>query len=492
MMTQPTKTQNSLKEQTGKIVSFVTRDIWLQDIDPQDRRQRGLAGLLKWLYLVVHGFMKDQCLLRASALTYTTVLSIVPFLAVAFSISKGMGLQNSEGLRTLLLNVSAGNTQTVDHILTYVNNTNVGTLGSIGMATLLLTVGSVMGTIEKAFNSIWGVTQGRTMWRKFTDFFSVALICPLVYGVAFSVSASLQSDSVVQKLLSYSALSYAYLAALKFIPLFMVAMMLLFLYVFIPNTKVRIPSGLVGAVIAATLWKLVENLYVTYQVGAAKYNAIYGGFAQVPLFLVWVYISWVIVLLGVEFSFAMQNVRTFENEIRSDTATREERDKLAALSMLLLTRRFYEHGGPVPLADISESLRAPVRLVQNVMGIMQKQGMVAQTSTDEPAYALCAPPENIRFTDIIYALASHRTTSSKRPMTARFGFINRTFRTMYDDTARSEANMTLKEYCERVLPADFGAAAAVHKHSPQPEQTMPTGDEAPPKNAESSETERQY
>ncbi|UZP65936.1 YihY family inner membrane protein [Desulfovibrio mangrovi] len=474
-MTQPTKPQASLKEQTGRIVRFVTRDIWLEDIDPQDRKQQGLAGLLKWLYLVVHGFMKDQCLLRASALTYTTVLSIVPFLAVAFSISKGMGLQNSEGLRAILLNFSAGNEQTVDHILGYVNNTNVGTLGTIGMATLLLTVGSVMGTIEKAFNSIWGVTQGRTMWRKFTDFFSVSLICPIVFGVAFSVSASLKNDTVMQTLLSYSAFSYAYITLLKFIPLLMVTLMLLFLYVFIPNTKVRIPSGFVGALIAATLWKSVENLYVTYQVGAAKYNAIYGGFAQVPLFLVWVYISWVIVLLGVEFSFAMQNVRTFENEIRSDTATREERDKLAALSMLLLTRRFYEHGGPVSLADLSETLRAPVRLIQNVMSIMQKAGMVVQTCGDDPSYALCAPPDSIRFTDIIFALASHRPTSSKRPMTARFGFINHTFRTMYEDTLHSEANMTLKDYCERMLPEGFGGASACLN---QPSQPPPTADDA--------------
>lgn len=449
-------THSTLKDQAGKAIRFVTRDIWLEDFDPEDRKQRGLAGVLKWLYLVVHGFIKDQCLLRASALTYTTVLSIVPFLAVAFSISKGMGLQNSEGLRTLLLNISAGNTQTVDHILTYVNNTNVGKLGTIGMATLLLTVGSVMGTIEKAFNSIWGVTQGRTMWRKFTDFFSVALICPIIYAVAFSVSVSMQSDTVVRKLMEYSAFSYAYLTLLKFLPLLMVTLMLLFLYVFIPNTKVRIPTGIVGAFIAAGLWKLMENVYVTYQVGAAKYNAIYGGFAQVPLFLVWVYISWVIVLLGVEICFALQNIKTFENELRADTATQEERDKLAALSMLLLTRQFYNHGGAVGLASISRQLKAPVRLVQNVMHVMRQAGLVVQTAEEEPSYALAVPPESIRMMDIILALASHRVTTGRYPMTARFGFINRTFHTLYQDAGASAANLTLKEYCETVLPPEFG------------------------------------
>ncbi len=461
-------TNTSLKDQTGRIIRFVSRDIWLED-GSTDRKQQGLAGLLKWLYLVVHGFIKDQCLLRASALTYTTVLSIVPFLAVAFSISKGMGLQNSEGLRTLLLNFSAGNEQTVDHILTYVNRTNVAKLGSIGMATLLLTVASVMGTIEKAFNSIWGVAQGRSMWRKFTDFFSVALICPLVYGLAFSVSASMQSDTVVKTLLSYSAFSYAYLTLLKFIPFIMVTLMLLFLYVFIPNTRVRIPSGLVGAAIAAALWKMVEHFYVTYQVGSAKYNAIYGGFAQVPLFLVWVYISWVIVLLGVEFCFAFQNVKTFENELRADTASQEERDKLAALTMLLLTRQFYERGGKVSLANISAELKAPVRLIQNVMDVMRQAGLVVQTCDDEPSFSLASPPESIRFTDIILALASHHVTTGRYPMTARFGFINRTFGSLYEDITRSTANLSLKEYHERMLPDDFGRTRGMVQKAAQPE-----------------------
>lgn len=477
-------TNSSLKDQTGKIVRFVTRDIWLEDINPQDTRQRSVAGLLKWLYLVVHGFIKDQCLLRASALTYTTVLSIVPFLAVAFSISKGMGLQNSEGLRTLLLNMSAGNDQTVDHILTYVNNTNVKKLGSIGMATLLLTVGSVMGTIEKAFNSIWGVAEGRTMWRKFTDFFSVALICPILYGIAFSVSVSMKSDSLVKTLLSYSAFSYAYLTILKFLPVLMITLMLLFIYVFIPNTKVRIRSGLVGALISAVLWKVMENIYVTYQVGAAKYNAIYGGFAQVPLFLIWVYISWVIVLLGVEFSFALQNVKTFENEIRSDTASQEERDKLATLSMLVLTRKFNEKGGAVSLDTLSSTLKAPVRLVQNVMHVMQQVGFVVRTSNEEPAYVLSSPPDSIRFTDIILALASYRVTTGAHPMTARFGFINRTFRALYEDTTKSSANLSLQEYYEQVLPKEFGVSATPpppHEkdNAAQTEPSPPSGEIEP-------------
>lgn len=449
--------KQSLREKTGRAIRFVTRDIWLYDTQEQTMRRKGLEGFIKWAYLVWHGFVKDQCLLRASALTYTTVLSIVPFLAVAFSISKGMGLQNMEAIRTLLEQGTAGNSKAVDHILTYVDRTNVGTLGAVGMATLLLTVGSLMGTIEKAFNSVWGIEQGRTLWRKFTDFFSVVLICPLIIGVAVSLSVTMSHEAVVQKILSISAFSYIYITLLKLLPVAIIALTLLFLYSFIPNTKVRIPSALVGAIIAATLWKIVENLYVTYQVGSAKYNAIYGGFAQVPLFLIWVYISWVIVLLGVEISFALQNIRTFENEIRSDTASREEQDKLAALAMLMLTRNFCNAEGAVSLTELSATLKAPVRLIQRTMNVMQLSRLVVQTCEDDPSYTLAAPPESIRFTDIILALASHRVTTGEIPMTETFTFINETFSALYADASRSDANLSLKEYVETVLPKDFGS-----------------------------------
>lgn len=438
-----------------KLIHFVTRDIWLEDMPKDNPKQRGIIGFLRWAYLVCHGFIHDQCLLRASALTYTTVLSLVPFVAVAFSISKGLGLQNTEAIRMLLLQVSAGNEQAVDHILQYVSNTNVGTLGAVGMLALLVTVGSLMATVEKAFNAIWGVAQGRSLWRKFTDFFSVVLICPLLVGVAVSVSVSMQHEAVVQRLLDYSAVNYAYVMALKLVPIALIGAMLLFLYVFIPTTRVRIPTACVGAVLAAFLWKAVEGVYVGYQVGAANYNAIYGGFAQVPLFLVWTYVSWVIVLLGVEVCFALQNVNTFESELRAHAASRKERDQVATLAMLLLTKSFIEAHGAVSLQMLKETLKAPVRLILDVMHVLEQASLVVKVDRDESAYVLAVPPEEVHIMTVVSAMATHSSSAGRIPLTKRFSYVTGIFTTLYADAEQSSANLNLREAAAR-MPEEFG------------------------------------
>ena len=455
------KSENTTSRKSGMslgwLIRFVTRDIWMEDVPEGDAKRKGVVGFLRWAYLVWHGFVTDQCLLRASALTYTTVLSIVPFVAVAFSISKGLGLQDTEAIRLMLLQASAGNEQTVDHILQYVHNTNVGTLGAVGMVALLATVGSLMATIEKAFNAIWGIAVGRSLWRKFTDFFSVVLICPLLMGVAISVSVSMQHESVVQRLLEYSAVNYAYVIMLKLVPLVIVGGMLLFLYVFIPTTRVRIPSALVGAGLAAVLWKMVEGVYVGYQVGAAKYNAIYGGFAQVPLFLIWTYVSWVIVLLGVEVCFALQNVKTFESELRAHAASREERDQVATLSMLLLTRSFVNGTGAVPLRMLTEIFKAPVRLVQDVMHVLEVADLVVRVEGDEPAYVLAMPPEDVRILDVILAMSTFKPTASELPLSRRFAAVTELFSTLYADAEKSAANLSIADAVKR-MPDDFSSA----------------------------------
>lgn len=465
-------TTEPLQERAGKLVHFVTRDIWLQDMEKAEGRRKGVLGLLRWLYLVVHGFVADQCLLRASALTYTTVLSIVPTLAVAFSISKGLGIQNTDFIRVFLLRVAAGREDTVTQILSYVDNTNVKTLGIVGLLALFITVGSLMGTIEKAFNSIWGVAKGRTLWRKFTDFFSVTLICPVVMGAAFSFSVSLRHEALVQKLLSVGVLSYAYVAFLKMIPFLMITLMLFFIYVFIPNTRVRFSSALLGALVAGGLWSMAEGAYVGYQIGVAKYNAIYGGFAQLPLFLIWVYVTWVIVLLGAEVSFAVQNVRTFESEIRANTASREERDKLAVVVMLALTKAFYATTGPVHLDALCRAVRAPVRLVQEVLAAMERVSLVVSTEGDSPKYALTAPPESIRVMDILLALASHRITKDRPPVTRVFPFVDKTFEAFYQASIKSPANMSLKEYHHHHMPEAFGKELVAHLPGVQARQNV--------------------
>ncbi|MFO7718147.1 MAG: YhjD/YihY/BrkB family envelope integrity protein, partial [Desulfohalobium sp.] len=268
---------------------------------------RLLTAIREWAEFIIRAFFRDQCLLRASALTYVTALALVPFLAVAFSLSKGFGFQNTVYIRTLLERFATGREEVIDHVLTYINNTDVGTLGSIGVAVLFISVFTMLANVEKTFNTIWGVQRPRQLSRKFTDYLSVIVLCPVLVIASLSATASLQSSAVAQKLLSVGVVDSVFGLLLKLTPFFMAWLALVFIYTVMPNTRVRLFPAFTGALVAGFLWQGTQKALIHYQIGFSKYNAIYGSFAQVPLLLLWMHVSWIIVLFGAEISFALQN-----------------------------------------------------------------------------------------------------------------------------------------------------------------------------------------
>lgn len=358
--------------------------------------------LLAWFTFLLRSFQADQCLLRAAALTYTTALSIVPFLAVAFSISKGFGFQNSKYIQSFLLELTANRTQVVEHITNYINRTDVGTLGAFGVAILLVTVFTLLSTVERTLNTIWGVRAQRSFSRKFTDYLSVTLVCPLLVIVAISVTASLQSSALVQTILTVSVFSSVYLFLLKFLPFFFVALALLFMYKFIPNMHIRWLSCLSGAVVAGILWQVVQKVFLNYQIGVSKYNAIYGSFAQVPLFLIWVYVSWIIVLFGAEVGFCIENSKSGPKEGRLGQFSLELKERLALSLLFVLTERFIGHGGPVRGRELAERLEVPVKLINQLMYVLCSIGYAARTENgEESGYTLAVSPQTATCLDCL-------------------------------------------------------------------------------------------
>ncbi|WP_430734651.1 YhjD/YihY/BrkB family envelope integrity protein [Halodesulfovibrio aestuarii] len=391
----------------SSLIQFVTRGMWRVDVKELPLVQRRAVLFCRRLSVVFSGFFLDNCMLRATALAYTTILSIVPFLAVVFSISKGLGVQNSETLRFILLNASAGNEKAVDFLLQYVNNTDVTTLGVIGVATLLFTVISLMGNIEAAFNTIWNVKYGRTMWRKFTDFFSIVLVAPVLLGVAVSLSVTMQHDSIFQDLLSIDAISYVYFQILKLVPTVMIWFLLFFAYAFIPNLKVQAKSALAGALVGVILWKSVESVYISYLVGVNNYNVIYGSFAQLPLFLVWIYISWLIVLFGVEICYAIQYGSTEEDKMLSGKTSCYEKAILATAVMTALAKTYGKNEGAVSVNSLSENLQVSQLLVEDVLCVLEEKGFVAKIEADEAMYILARPAASTNISDVITAVAQY-------------------------------------------------------------------------------------
>ncbi|WP_320175083.1 YihY/virulence factor BrkB family protein [Maridesulfovibrio sp.] len=391
----------------GKRISeFFLNDIW-------DWSSSHVSGPLKIMhtmarvgYLVTIGFLKDQCIIRASALTFTTMLSIVPFLAVAFSLMKGMGFQDSSYIQEMLLKVSAGREEVVGKILEYVDNTNVQTLGWIGVATLLFTVLSTVGTVEKAFNIIWKVSHGRTFWRKFTDFFSVIFICPVAVIVATSVSVSIKKQAILQQFEGLYGITELESFLISLTPLVLIWLSFTFIYAFMPNTRVRITSALAGGIVAGTVWQMAQWAYINWQIGVTKYNAIYGSFAQLPLFLVWLYASWVIVLLGSEISYAVQNVMLYRQQKFMPDAGVEDMQKFSLLALSLMTLRFENSQHPYDLEELAEEIGVPVRFISPLLDKFVGSGVLVKGEEDgKELYSFAVSPRNLTMLQVMGILS---------------------------------------------------------------------------------------
>jgi membrane protein len=242
--------------------------------------------------VAILNFLGNNDLLWASALTYTVTLSIVPILALAFSALKALG--GIERIRPLIDKyVALGSPEVGAYLMHFISNVNPGTLGSVGGAALLLTVISTLGTIERAFNTIWEVPAGRSHIRKFTDYLSIVFTVPLLLVAALSLTATFTSTVHLP-------------GVVQVVPFLLLWVGFFFLFLFFPYTNVRLDAAAAGSFISALFFQVAQWAYVYFQVGVAKYQAIYGTLATIPVLLVWIYVGWIIVLFGVEVSFAAQ------------------------------------------------------------------------------------------------------------------------------------------------------------------------------------------
>ena len=373
---------------TGQIDSlrtFLTTTLWELNPDGYPFLRRYAVKYLQITLLVAKGFMTDLCPQRAAALSFTTILSLVPFCALMFALLKGLGVQNR--LEPLLLEqVAAGSQEVVSSIIGYINNTNMASMGAIGLVTLLITVVSLLGSVEEAFNAIWGVSETRSLQRRFSDYLSVVVSGPLLLFAATSVTTSLQSQTMVRWLMTNTLLGGVLLPLFRLVPYVSIWLAMIFLYLFIPNTRVRLRSALVGGVLAGTSWEVAQWGYLHFQVGVSKYNAIYGTLAALPVFMVWIYTSWLIVLLGVEVVYAHQNIRTFRREERTTGVSQRTRELLTLAIMTDIARTFLAGMPPWNADTLAEDLDLPIRIVREITSDLCSAGFLARTAETTPGF----------------------------------------------------------------------------------------------------------
>ncbi len=385
---------------------FFSKGLW--EVDPKGlgRGRHILLHPLQLATLVVRDFITDRCMLRASALTYTTLLSIVPLLALMFSLLKGFGVQNS--LEPMILErIAVGSEEIVDNIITYIDNTNVGRLGTVGLVALILTVLALLSNIEESFNHIWGVRETRSLMRRFSDYFSVVIFGPIFILAAVSMTATLQSQSFLQHLMNLAYIGPLILLLFKVLPYVAMWAAFTFLYVFMPNIKVQIRSALIGGIVGGTLWQLSQFAYVHFQVGVSRYNAIYGTMATLPIFMVWIYLSWLIVLLGLEVAYASQNLKTIRQELHDGKINFTSRERVSLAVLLILSGAFLRGEEARTQEQIGEELDLPPRLARNTLNDLVRLGFVSVVQgEDQDRYQPGRAPERLEAFTVLRMLRS--------------------------------------------------------------------------------------
>ncbi len=423
---------------------FLAHGLW--ELDAADRRwwRRFLLNQGQILILVIRGFFADGCMLRASALTFTTLLSLVPLLALMFSVLKGFGVQNE--LEPLLLKqLAVGGGEAVSRIVDYINNTNVARLGTYGLIFLVISVLTLLSNIEQSFNSVWGVKETRSLRRRFTDYFSVVTIGPLFMVVAISMTSTLKSQQLVLSLLDYAYVGEILLALFKVLPFMVMWLVFAGLYLFMPNVKVSPRAALIGGIFGGTLWQISQWGYLNFQVGVARYNAIYGTMAALPILMVWIYLSWMIVLLGLEMTFATQNLRTLRQDIRGARANFASLQFIALTALLYIGRRFYRGQPALGREELASHLDAPSRLLHTILDELILLGFIVATAeADEnvgyqPAQAL----EKIKLHHVVRGLAMDGKDYSSLRKIREHGVIGELAQTLQEADEQALDGMTL-------------------------------------------------
>ena len=370
-----------------KLIQFIKFDIWRIRARKLSRPRSILIRHLRIILLAVRGFGEDKCQLRASALTYYSLLSVVPVLAMAFGIAKGFGIEKL--LERQLYEKLPGQEEALAKIIGFANTmletTKGGLIAGIGVVVLFWAIIQVLGNIESSFNDIWGVQKGRPLGRKFSDYLSIMLICPFLFIMSSSVTVVITSQvkMVMDKISFLGVFGPVIFTGLHLLPYAVIWVLFTFIYIFMPNTKVKWRSGIIGGVIGGTIYQLVQWAYIVFQVGASKYGAIYGSFAALPLFLIWLQTSWRIVLFGAEVSFAEQNEETYEFEPDCLKVSHAFKRLLALQVVQLCARNFVDSAAPWTADQIAQKFDLPIRLLNQVLFELTEAGILAEARLEQ-------------------------------------------------------------------------------------------------------------
>jgi membrane protein len=430
---------------------FVTEGLWSED---ELQNRPFVVRALQFSIMVVEGFVRDHLLLRASGLAYFTVLSVVPLLAVAVSIASAVGVGGENFVDWVVGMLAATSPEAERVIRELVEGASFGGLGTVSAAALFLTTVLAISNVEKAFNGIWGVAKARPLGRRFSDYLAVLVVGPVLGGSALSLTTSMQSQWALRLLLDVPLFASLYHFGLSQLPTLVLALVFAFLYWFLPNTRVRPVSALIGGVPAALLTLGAQSLYVDFSVGVTRASLFFGPFASLAVLFVWIYAFWAIVLFGAEIAFAHQNLHLYRQQVRGEPAGAAEREAIGLRIGLEVARRFRDRAPGVDPGALSDALHAPVRTVRDVADRLCNAGILAHRAeeTSEETLTLARPAEGITVVDLLDALRGEREVAGGDAAVA--GVVESVLSELSESAQKAAAGRTLADLLGRIPPLE--------------------------------------
>ena len=375
------KQKKSLGERISWLIHFLLHDIFRITETELSKSMRFSVRLLKKLILSVRGFIDDNLIVKASALTYYTVLAIVPIFALFVAVGKGLGF--SEIVEGFVVELIGDNPEITSIVMGFVNNSleyaQGGLFVGIGVAVLLWAIISMFRQVEANFNDIWNVKKNRSIVRQFTTYITMLIVVPIF--IVISSGISVKVDEYLS-LIAQSSVGPFFVPIYQFLvklsPFVIYWLLFTLIYVIIPNTKVKISNAMLSGVITGTAFLAIQVLYVSGQVSLAQYNAVYGSFAAIPLLLFWLQLSWTIILYGAELCYVGQNLMSFSFESDINNISRRYKDYTLLIVLKIIINRFCEGKQPISANEISLDYNIPIRLVHDHLKLLVDTEIISE------------------------------------------------------------------------------------------------------------------
>lgn len=384
------KKENTEKEKKGIFerlnlrikywIQFLTYDIWRLNTENFSNKKNIFHNILKTIVLTVRNIQEQDLAASARSLTYRTILSIVPILAVLFAIARGFGFEKI--VESQVFEYLGGHNKTTIMVINFINNSlqhaQGGVFAGIGIALLLYTVVILFTDIENNFNKIWQISTSRKIQRRITDYVALVLLIPIFMLLQSSLNLLISSSASYFDQFEFIINPLVNLV-LNLLPFLLMIIVLTLIYKYIPNVKVKFINALIGGIVAGTAFQIFQMLYVNGQLWITKYNAIYGTFAAIPLLLMWLQLSWFIVLIGAALSYSAQNLNKFLFEKETKNISRRYRDFFTIMIMSTIVKQFVEGDSPLTASQISYKCKIPLKITNDIISELQDIQLILPT-----------------------------------------------------------------------------------------------------------------